>query len=63
MELEIEQICEPDDVFNYQCNLLDNGLLYINFVDALSEGDGNRIVRSWKSMLLHFYAAKKLSTL
>ena len=59
MELEIEQICEPDDVFNYQCNLLDNGLLYMNFVDALSEGDGNRIVRSWKFMLLHFYAAKK----
>ena len=39
--------------------MLDNGLLYMNFVDALSEGDGNRIIRSWKFMLLHFYAAKK----
>lgn len=58
--VEPEQSCLPDDMFNYQCNLLDNGLLYINFVDALAEGDGDRIVRSWKFMLLQFYAQKKM---
>ena len=47
---------ESDDVFNYQCNLLNHGLLYANFRDAISEGDGERILRCWKFLLLHFYA-------
>ncbi len=48
-----------DDVYNYQCNLLDQGLLYMNFVDAIAEGDGDRIIRCWKYLLLHFYAENK----
>ena len=44
-----------DDMFNYQCNLLDHGLLYLNFNDAVAEGDGDRIIRCWKFLLLHFY--------
>ena len=48
-----------DDAYNYQCNLLDQGLLYMNFVDAIAEGDGNRIIRCWKYLLLHFYAEGK----
>ena len=47
---------ESDDIFNYQCNLLNHGLLYANFRDAISEGDGERIIRCWKFLLLHFYA-------
>jgi len=50
---------DHDDMFNYQCNLLDHGLLYMNFIDAIAEGDGDRIVRCWKFLLLHFYAEKK----
>lgn len=42
-------------MFNYQCNLLDHGLLYLNFNDAVAEGDGDRIIRCWKFLLLHFY--------
>ena len=48
-----------DDAYNYQCNLLDQGLLYMNFVDAVAEGDGNRIIQCWKYLLLHFYAEDK----
>ena len=44
-----------DDMFSYQCNLLDHGLLYLNFNDAVAEGDGDRIIRCWKFLLLHFY--------
>lgn len=46
---------EQDDIFNYQCNLLNYGLLYANFSDAISEGEGVRFVRCWKFLLLHFH--------
>lgn len=46
-------------MYNYQCNLLDHGLFYMNLVDAIAEGDGNRIIRSWKFLMLHFFAAKR----
>ena len=47
---------ESDDMLNYQCNLMDHGLLYMNFTDAIAEGDGDRIMRCWKFLLLQFYA-------
>lgn len=47
-----------DDMFNYQCSLMDHGLLYMNFTDAIAEGDGDRIMRCWKFLLLHFYSDK-----
>ena len=34
-----------DDVRNYQLALLEYGMLYLNFCDAISEGDGLRILR------------------
>ena len=54
-----KQLYEMDDMYNYQCSLLDQGLFYMNFIDAIAEGDGNRIIRSWKFLMLHFYAEKK----
>ena len=47
---------DSDDMFNYQCSLMDHGLLYMNFTDAVAEGDGDRIMRCWKFLLLHFYS-------
>ena len=41
-------------MFNYQKSLLDVGMLYLNFSDAIAEGD--RIVRNWKFFLLHLFA-------
>lgn len=42
-----------DDMFNYQSAFLEIGLLVMNFYDAISEGDGLRVVCCWKFMLLY----------
>ena len=47
-----------DDVFNYNCSLLAQGLLFMNFLDSTSEGDGERSIRCWKFFLLHFKEEK-----
>ena len=44
---------EKDDMLSYQKALLEYGLLLLNFWDAVSEGDGIRIFRSWKYFLLY----------
>ena len=36
----------------YQKSLLDYGMLILNFFDAISEGDGNRLLRCWKFFLM-----------
>ena len=56
VESSSSSIEESDDVFNYQCNFMDHGLLYMNCTDAIAEGDGDRIMRCWKFLLLHFYS-------
>ena len=35
---------QVDDVFNYNCALLTDGFLFFNFLDAIKEGDGLRIM-------------------
>ena len=42
-----------DDMFAYQKALLDYGMLILNFWDAISEGDGGRILRCWKLFLMY----------
>ena len=34
-----------DDVFNYNCSLLTDCFLFFNFLDAIKEGDGVRVMR------------------
>ena len=41
-----------DDVFNYNAALLSEGLFFMNFLDAVSEGDGKRIMRQYKYLML-----------
>ena len=55
VSLQNHPVITHDDMFNYQCNLVNHGLLYLNFNDAVAEGDGDRIIRCWKFLLLHFY--------
>ena len=50
---------EPDTVYVYACELLSLGLLYFEFKDAVKEGDGDRLFRVWKYLLLLFKASKK----
>lgn len=42
-----------DDVYNYNCALLTDGLFFLNFLDAVSEGDGLRLMRQYRYMLLY----------
>ena len=42
-----------DDMLAYQKVLLDYGMLVLNFWDAISEGDGGRIIRCWKFFLMY----------
>ena len=52
---EEEEREDEDDMYSYQCNLMDHGMLNVNFTDAIAEADGDRIMRSWKFLLLHFF--------
>lgn len=48
----------PDGVFNYSSAVLNDGLLLLELRDGIHEGDGQRVVRCWKFMLLHWRYAK-----
>ena len=45
---------DRDKIFSYACEVLTLGLLYLEFVDAIREADGTRILRCWKFFLLYF---------
>ena len=42
-----------DDMYNYQKSLVEIGMLIMNIQDAISEGDGGRVVRCWKFLLIY----------
>ena len=42
--------------YDYTREVISLGLLYLNFKDAVSEGDGERAVHMWKYLLLIFRA-------
>ena len=44
---------EDDDMLCYQRSHLDYGMLVLNFLDGISEGDGERVVRCWKFFLMY----------
>jgi L1 cell adhesion molecule like protein len=54
-----QTIPDEDHVYNYGCVTISLGLLLRNFHDAVHEGDGNRIVRVWKFLLLLFRGYNK----
>ena len=45
-------------VYDYTCEVLSLGLLYLHFKDAVREGDGTRVMLAWKYFLLIFKATK-----
>lgn len=47
----------PDGVFDYACAVLNDGLLLMEFRDAIHEGDGDRVLRCWKFLMLYFRVA------
>ena len=50
---------DKDAVFNYTRVALNLGLLAMNFNDARQMGDGERTIRLYKFLMVHFKAAKK----
>ena len=44
---------QQDDMYNYHKSLMEIGMLIMNIQDAISEGDGGRVVRCWKFLLLY----------
>ncbi len=48
-----------DRVYNYARVLCHTASLAMEFTDAWSEGDGPRVLRCWKVLLLHFYAGRR----
>lgn len=41
----------PNKVFDYASAVLNDGLLLLEFRDAIHEGDGPRIARCWKFLI------------
>ena len=50
-----------DGVYAYACGLLSSGLLLLELKDAICEGDGNRIIRCWRYMLLIYKAMGRIN--
>jgi L1 cell adhesion molecule like protein len=48
-----------DHVFEYACEVVSLGLFYMNYKDAIREGDGNRVHLTWKYMLSIFMATSR----
>ena len=49
-----KQSQSEDGIYNYACRILGMNLMARNFHDASREGDGERLIRCWKFLLLHF---------
>ena len=58
----IKTATKQDDVYNYNCGLLADGLFFMNFLDATAEGDGARMMRQYKYLLLYCRADGTHST-
>ncbi|XP_072037402.1 uncharacterized protein [Amphiura filiformis] len=56
---QAEEETSTDSVFNYSCNALSMCLLAFNFDDARKMGDGERIIRLLKFIMLHFKVTGK----
>ena len=50
---------DADRVLVYGKELLSLGMLYFEFADAIREGDGTRLLRCWRYLLLVFKATNK----
>ena len=51
---ESAQSSGPDKVLEYACSVMTDGLLLLEFRDAVHEGDGVRLLRCWRMLLLYF---------
>ena len=57
-QIHVGSAATKDGVLEYSREVFTLGLLYMEFHDAIKEGDGLRVLRCWKYMLLLFKAAQ-----
>lgn len=50
---------QEDKVFQYASKTLSLGLFYIEYLDAIHEGDGDRLLRCWRYLLPMFKASRR----
>ena len=55
------QSSASDHVYAYATDVLSLGLIYLEYSDAIREGDGERIVRCWRYMMLIFYKTSHIN--
>ena len=48
----VDSKCGSSTAYDYTCQVISPGLLYLNFRDAVHEGDGDGVLRIWKYILL-----------
>ena len=53
-ETKKKQNQSEDHIYNYACHVLGMDLMARNFHDASRYSDGERLIRCWKFLLLHF---------
>ena len=60
-EAILGELCKDsrDGVYNYARILCHFVALVSEFIDAWSEGDGERVLRCWKIFMLHFHAERR----
>ena len=51
--------CNADHLIEYACEVLITGLLLMEFIDGIREGDGYRILRCWRAFLPIFKATNR----
>ena len=56
-----QQRLAPDGVLNYSSSVLNDGLLMLELRDAIREGDGPRIIRCWKIMMIYYKYANHVN--
>jgi len=54
-----EKVKEEDAIFNYATALMSDCLVVEELSDAIREGDGERVIRVWKFLLLYFRASHR----
>jgi hypothetical protein len=55
--MDYQSLC-PDGILNYSSAVLNDGLLLLELRDGIREGDGERVLRVWKFMLMYWRNAR-----
>lgn len=58
-DVELDSTITRDHIREYACEVTSLGLLFMNYKDAIREGDGSRVMMIWKFLLPLFKATDR----